>query len=102
MLRINIPLIPTDWSLFISSARFTVSYAFLKSIKTAYSFFYFSLTPFSIMVCKKKIWSDVLLPLMKPICSGDDNFLRSIKFIRRFSRIELNSLAKAGPIARPL
>ena len=43
-----------------------------------------------------------LLPLMKPICSGDNNFLRSIKFIRRFSRIELNSLAIAGPIARPL
>ena len=102
MFRKKIPFIPNDISLFIKRSRFTVSYAFLKSMKTAYNLCLPFLTTFSIIVCRKKIWSEVPLPLMKPICFGESNFLWSIKFIKRLSRTKLNNLVSAELIAMPL
>ena len=39
---------------------------------------------------------------MKPICLGESKLLCSIKFTKRLSKIKLNNLAKAEPMARPL
>ena len=96
----TIPFMPKWSNLYQRASWETESKAFLRSMKQANKGF-FSILNFCISDLITKIWSAVLQPFRKPICSMLSNLRSSRNFITLVLMIELNSFPITLVIVMP-